>query len=248
MSATNSTTNYHMSQFIGTDKPAWLSDYNGDMAKIDAQMKLNADGVTSASGSATTANTNIGTMANLGTTDKTSLVGAINEVNTNLGTVSGVANSASTTASSASNKADTALSDLAKFNLTQKSTLSVSSNNGTVDTNVANTNVQFATDSTNSIFKVYGRILISNVSGSGDLVITLGQTSLRPETAYDINAGLIFGRTFVDGYTDAVPRNLHVATNGVITITDTSSRGANVTGIVVSILPCLYFNSDFGDQ
>lgn len=248
MSATNSTTNYHMSQFIGTDKPAWLSDYNGDMAKIDAQMKLNADGVTTASGTATTTATALGTIANLNTTDKTSAVNAINEVNTNLGTVSGVANSASTTASSASNKADTALSDLAKFNLTQKSTLSVSSNNGTVASDVASTNVQFATDSTNSIFKVYGRILINNVSGSGDLVITLGQTSLRPETAYDINSGVIFGRTFVDGYTDAVPRNLHVATNGVITITDNSSRGANVTGIVVSILPCLYFNTDFGDQ
>lgn len=36
MSSTNKTTNYDLSQFIGTDKPKWLSDYNGDMSKIDA--------------------------------------------------------------------------------------------------------------------------------------------------------------------------------------------------------------------
>ena len=36
MGATNHTTNYSLSQFEPTDKPAWLQDYNGDMTKIDA--------------------------------------------------------------------------------------------------------------------------------------------------------------------------------------------------------------------
>lgn len=35
MASTNKTPNYDLSQFIGTDKPAWLTDYNGDMLKID---------------------------------------------------------------------------------------------------------------------------------------------------------------------------------------------------------------------
>ena len=35
MGATNTTTYYSLSQFVGTDKPAWLQDYNGDMLKID---------------------------------------------------------------------------------------------------------------------------------------------------------------------------------------------------------------------
>ena len=35
MGATNHTTNYSLSQFEPTDKPAWLQDYNGDMTKID---------------------------------------------------------------------------------------------------------------------------------------------------------------------------------------------------------------------
>ena len=45
MTATNHTENYNLSQFVGTDRPTWLGDYNGDMAKIDAQMKANADAI-----------------------------------------------------------------------------------------------------------------------------------------------------------------------------------------------------------
>ena len=36
MGATNPTPYYDLSQFVGTDKPAWLQDYNGDMLKIDS--------------------------------------------------------------------------------------------------------------------------------------------------------------------------------------------------------------------
>ena len=35
MASTTKTTNLELSQFVGTDKPAWLTDYNGDMQKID---------------------------------------------------------------------------------------------------------------------------------------------------------------------------------------------------------------------
>lgn len=48
MTATNHTKNYDLSQFVGTDRPTWLVDYNGDMAKIDARMKQNADDIASA--------------------------------------------------------------------------------------------------------------------------------------------------------------------------------------------------------
>lgn len=62
MGATNTTTHYNLSQFVSTDKPAWLQDYNGDMAKIDAGIdaaKVAADTAqttaNSASGAATQA-------------------------------------------------------------------------------------------------------------------------------------------------------------------------------------------------
>lgn len=43
MSTTNHTTNYELSQYIGTDVTSYLANYNSDMYKIDAQMKVNAD-------------------------------------------------------------------------------------------------------------------------------------------------------------------------------------------------------------
>ena len=43
MAHTNHTTNYEFSQFLATDKPSWLNDYNGDMLKIDTAIKDAAD-------------------------------------------------------------------------------------------------------------------------------------------------------------------------------------------------------------
>ena len=50
MPSTNKTTNYNLSQFEAGDKPSFLHDYNSDMAKIDAQLKRNADAAASAAG------------------------------------------------------------------------------------------------------------------------------------------------------------------------------------------------------
>lgn len=57
MTATNHTKNYNLSQFAGTDRPTWLGDYNGDMGKIDAQLKKNSDAIASAGGLKTVAHT-----------------------------------------------------------------------------------------------------------------------------------------------------------------------------------------------
>lgn len=76
MGSTNSTPNYELSQFIGTDKPAWLQDYNGDMLKIDtgiAGAKTAADNAQSAADGAQG--------------DATSALNSIADINTELGTV-----------------------------------------------------------------------------------------------------------------------------------------------------------------
>lgn len=59
MTATNHTENYNLSQFAGTDRPTWLGDYNGDMTKIDTQLKKNANDIasTAAGGLKTVAHT-----------------------------------------------------------------------------------------------------------------------------------------------------------------------------------------------
>lgn len=75
MASTNSTTHYELSQYIGTDKPTYLVDYNQDMSKIDT-------GIYGAKSKADNNETAIGTLSSLNTTEKSNLVGAINEVNT----------------------------------------------------------------------------------------------------------------------------------------------------------------------
>lgn len=48
MAHTNQTPNYALSEFIESDKPAWLVDYNGDMEKIDLALKAISDVATAA--------------------------------------------------------------------------------------------------------------------------------------------------------------------------------------------------------
>lgn len=116
MASTNKTTNLELSQYVSSDKPTYLVDYNSDMAKIDTGVhtaQVTADTAstaatnaqTTAEGAQTTANTavtnaaaadtkattnanNIGTLANLTTTEKTTIVGAINEVDGSIGNLS----------------------------------------------------------------------------------------------------------------------------------------------------------------
>ena len=89
MGATNTTVNYNLSQFIGSDKPAWLQDYNGDMLKIDTAIntaKLAADSASNAAGAAqndaTTALGDIATINGTLTTINTTLGTAVGNINT----------------------------------------------------------------------------------------------------------------------------------------------------------------------
>lgn len=245
MASTNKTTNYELSQFLGTDKPSWLGDYNSDMSKIDAAVHTVAGTATGADGKADTNATSIGTLANLTTDAKTSLVAAVNEVDAHADSATTTATQAVTTANTASTNASSALSEILKFNLSARTTLSPASTGGTINTSL--TNVQFATDTSSSVFKVYGRIYLQNlasVAGSA-ITVTVGTTSLRPTSAYDINASVIVSR-LVNGVWDTTPRNLHIATNGVITFELAIPSGTTEASIIIP--PCLYFNSDFGDQ
>ena len=115
MASTNKTTHYELSQYVGSDKPTYLGDYNTDMSKIDAAIntaqttadtasvdvvtaqraadnaQTTADSaVTNAAAAQTTANgavTNIGDLTNLQTTNKTNLVSAVNELIQPAGTI-----------------------------------------------------------------------------------------------------------------------------------------------------------------
>ena len=86
MASTNKTSNLELSQFIATDTPTWLVDYNGDMEKIDA-------GVGRVEELAETASTQaVGVASGLQTTNQT--------VTTLSGQVANVQNQANTTTAS----------------------------------------------------------------------------------------------------------------------------------------------------
>lgn len=99
MSFTNSTPNYGLPQYIGTDKPTYLGDMNTAYSTIDTQMKNNAD---AASAAITTANA----AASAATTAATNATTAINTAN-NAASEAASATSAAASATATANTADT---------------------------------------------------------------------------------------------------------------------------------------------
>lgn len=160
MASTNSTTHYELSQYIGTDKPTYLVDYNQDMGKIDAgiyaaksEADTNATSIGTLSNLTTTAKTNlvaainevdsetsgIGTLANLTTTVKTDLVSAVNEVDgltDGIGTLANLTTTAKTNLVAAVNEVDGDIGDLSTLTTTAKSSLVASLNE--VDGDIGN--------------------------------------------------------------------------------------------------------------
>lgn len=95
MGATNSTLHYNLSQFISTDKPAWLQDYNGDMQKIDIGINEALTAAESAQNSADSASSGVSSLNDavsaLSTTvsghtsDITDLAGDVNTIESLIG-------------------------------------------------------------------------------------------------------------------------------------------------------------------
>ena len=108
MGSTNKTAHYELSQYVGSDKPTYLVDYNQDMSTIDSSIyaaKEEAD-VNKAA---------IGTLSNLTTTVKTDLVNAVNEVNSytsSIGTLTDLTTTAKTSCVAAINEVNGKASDI----------------------------------------------------------------------------------------------------------------------------------------
>lgn len=102
MSYTNSTPNYALPQWIGTDKPTFLGDFNSAFSAIDTQMKANADASTAATATANSA-------AATATSANTNATTALNTANS----AASEAASATSAAASATSTANTASTDAA---------------------------------------------------------------------------------------------------------------------------------------
>lgn len=92
MSYTNSTPNYNLPQWIGTDKPTFLGDFNGAFSAIDTAIKNASDSATSAASTANAASA------------------TANSANTNANTALSTANNAKDTADAATSAAAAATS------------------------------------------------------------------------------------------------------------------------------------------
>ena len=55
MGYTNTTTHYSLPQYVATDKPKYLTDFNETMVAIDTQMYTNAQAAATADGKAVAA-------------------------------------------------------------------------------------------------------------------------------------------------------------------------------------------------
>ena len=273
--STNSTTHYNLSQYIATDKPTYLVDYNGDMLKIDTA-------IYNAMSKATDNETNIGTMNNLNTTEKGSLVGAINEVNTQVGTntsnisqntIDISANSTKigslvdlstnykTNLVGAVNEVNSKVGTLSSLDTTEKTNLVGAINEVlnyfNLDTFEAPTNVttnigtisynglNTARNSEGTLGKIYGRIDVSDIPLNSTNVTVTMQTAFRPTTDLIISSE-VFSRQYGNN-TDIVPliNQLTISTTGLVTIT--APLYATTLVVQFNILPCLLFIKDFGD-
>ena len=244
MASTNKTTNYELSQFLGTDKPAWLTDYNSDMGKIDSGIHTAQTTATGADGKADANTTAIGTLASLSTDTKTDLVSAINEVDNNADTAQGTATQANTTAGSALLKANANEAEITKikaqFNLSNSTNLTFSGatfNNNTLKA-VWNNDLTLA--------KIYGRVTISNpTAGAGWRTFTSVETpfsGLNLQNAITIEA---LGQTFSPNEPEDRSAYAVINTDGSVSI---RCYCANTTsGFQTQYFPCLLILQNFGD-
>lgn len=105
MGHTNSTPNLHLPQFVGSDKPTWLSDVNGAMLAIDtAYGTIEAD-----ASSAATAAAGAVTVAGAAQTAADAAATAAATAGTNASQALSTANNAASTANNAYNEAHEAL-------------------------------------------------------------------------------------------------------------------------------------------
>lgn len=241
MASTNKTTNYELSQFLGSDKPAWLSDYNADMAKIDAGMKANADGVTAVDGKADANGTKIGTLASLTTTDKTDLVSAINEVDGHADTAQSTANQANDTATTALGTANN-LADYLNFTTFLPYTSSDMSLTGSGSIRSTGTGITVARNDDGTICKVYGTIVLNTTVGNS-FTVTIPNTGLNTSSNINVNgAGFITSESANNViWVDILKYTIN--TNGSITITVTPST----TFTTLRFIACVVFVKNFGD-
>ena len=180
MAHTNSTQNYNLPQWIGSDKPTFLGDLNNAFTDIDAQMKVNADSnvenadnITATNTLATTNRDNITALAQR----VTDVEGDITEANSNISANANAIDSVTQTLSSLNtviqgkqNLITGAASTITTTNLTAGKVLVSDSNGKVSNSSISDTELSRLSGATSNIqtqinkLKTWTKLLDVNVS------------------------------------------------------------------------------------
>lgn len=222
MSATNSTANYELPIFLATDKPAWLTDWNGAMQAIDTAIhsaQATADGAQTTAGTAVadiaTINASLTTITGNITSLTTTVngnTGAINTINSLIG--NGQPTTEDKTIIGAINEI------YAMIGGGSSVTADVVSYDNT-DSGLSATNVQDALDEIVSAIPSAGYVLVTGTLTAGQTTVTLSDAS-------------ILATSYIDVYTDGgVPYVSAVQSVGSVVLTFESQASDLAVAVVV---------------
>lgn len=171
MSASGKTTNYELGIYVGTDITDWLGTFNGNMNKIDAQMKVNANAAASANQTAGAANSTATATSEKVDTLETNvdkngrdIISLQNTVKSQAESIANNTKSAkaaqqtANTAQSSANTANNSVNDIQQWKTVQ---LTVGTGSGTV---------YLTYNKALKLFNIYGRVNLGNGNNGSALV------------------------------------------------------------------------------
>lgn len=246
MSYSNETPNFNLPQYVGTDKPTYLGDFNETMLKIDTALKNNQTSATSANSSAETANAT----AQSALTSATNAENKATSADTKATDAKSTAQSAQTSATNALETANNAISIARLFNITQTreiptSNITIKTNNNTIIQPSINT-LRLAHNDDVSIGKIYGLLRVPIETSVTSVTVSI-KTTLQPKQAIPI-AEMINILSHAPQINEYVSRwdGLTISNNGTITFSTNNDMQASTLDF--HLIPILIFFKNFGDS
>ena len=248
MGATNATTNYALPIFIGTDKPAWLVDWNTAMTDIDAAIKgvdtdvqgaiVDISGLNSTVASHTSTLSTISGQITVINTNLNTATGNINTINSLIG--NGTPTTTDQTLIGAINELHANQGDLSQLQTTDKSSLVAAINEilgggqGIISASIVSYNNSAsglsASNVQNAIDEVVSLLPVSNSEKKSN-ILTAGSTSVQ----ITFTQQTIGANTLIDVYTSIYgvnPLTVSTTANAVVLTFDAQAADMNVVVVV----------------
>lgn len=239
MSASEETPFLQLPLFTATDKPTWLGDFDSAMTKVDT-------GVANLNNELNKLPSQISVAVDTANDAKTAADAARSDAEE----AKTAAGAAAAAAANALNVANNAQKDVNYFDITRTGNLTNSAFTVPAGAAFEEGNMQYALNTEGTYGKLYGNVLVRNVTGGSNNTVTIkaGYVPFTPPSkSFNLNFTAI-----VLSYSDAtkvnrvsVP-NVSVNADGTIVMTIPSTVNANDYVNFIFIAVPIYFH-DFGD-